>query len=288
MLFIGGMMDFAISVKNLSKRTSRLSLEDISFELPIGHSMALLGEKGSGKSTLVKALLQICNKDSGDIKLLGMMPKQAMNDVGVVLSDAEFPGGLNALIAGRICSMEYRNWDSKVFSGYLERLDIDPGCRLDRLSSEDRMKVSFACAMSHNARLLVIDEAPSEWLWMSDMVRSFIDAPGHSALISCSDAAEAEKLCDSAAMIYDGRMLFCDELEHLKGSYRLIEMDARTFSLINRKKLIGARKLDNGAKALVKAGDFNESRYSLSRPSLDQIVRYMIRDEEARNARTGL
>lgn len=281
-------MDFAVSVKNLSKRTCRFSLEDISFDLPIGRSMALLGEKGAGKSTLVKVLLQIWNKDSGDIKLLGMMPKQAMNDVGVVLSDAEFPGGLSALAAGRICSMEYRNWDSKAFSGYLERLEVDPRCRLDRLSSEGRMKVSMACALSHNVRLLVIDEASSEWPWISDMARSFLDAPGHSVLISSSDAAEAEKLCDSAAMIYEGRMLFCDELEHLKESYRLIEMDARTFSLMNRKKLIGARKLDNGAKALVRAGDFKESRYSLSRPSLEQIIRYMIRSEEARNARTGL
>ena len=65
------MVDFAIDLKNVTKKYDGFMLNNVSFTLPRGCIMGLIGANGAGKITILKLMLGIIKTDSGDIKLLG-------------------------------------------------------------------------------------------------------------------------------------------------------------------------------------------------------------------------
>ena len=76
----------AIEVKNLTKKYKGFSLENLSFTLPGGCIMGLIGENGAGKSTAIKSILGIVRPDSGNIRIFGKEPEADIkNAIGVVL-----------------------------------------------------------------------------------------------------------------------------------------------------------------------------------------------------------
>ena len=86
----------AIEIKNLSKKYKGFALDDISFSLPSGCILGLIGENGAGKGTTIKAILDMIKPDSGEINVLGQkMSADLKNDIGVVLDEVGLPETIN-------------------------------------------------------------------------------------------------------------------------------------------------------------------------------------------------
>ena len=105
----------AIEVTNLTKRYSDFTLDKISFTLPMGCIMGLIGENGAGKSTTIKLLLDAITRDDGEIFILGKNNKDnfkaTKEDIGVVLDEAHFPESINPKQVNSIMKNTYKNWD---------------------------------------------------------------------------------------------------------------------------------------------------------------------------------
>ena len=157
-------MEYAMELRNLRKEYKQFTLDNISLSLPMGSIMGFIGENGAGKSTTIKAMLGLIRPDGGSIRLLGKDPttsRAVMEQVGMVLDAGFFPPEMNPKQLGKSLSSIYKHWDASAFAHYLQRFDIDPGKKVKELSRGMVMKLSLAVALSHGAKLLVLDEATS-------------------------------------------------------------------------------------------------------------------------------
>ena len=64
-------MDNVLEVRNLSKKYRGFTLDKVSFTLPAGCILGLVGENGAGKSTTIRLLLRMIRKDGGEVRILG-------------------------------------------------------------------------------------------------------------------------------------------------------------------------------------------------------------------------
>ncbi|MGM9606654.1 MAG: ATP-binding cassette domain-containing protein [Oscillospiraceae bacterium] len=156
-------MNYTIEIKNLTKRFSGFTLEDVSLAVPGGSIMGLIGENGAGKSTTIKCLLGLLRPDSGSISVLGGDPSEAAvrEWIGVVLDECPFHGGLTAQQVGKIMAREYKTWHPELYEDYLKKFDLPKNLFLKDFSKGMKMKLSIAAALAHHPRLLVLDEPSS-------------------------------------------------------------------------------------------------------------------------------
>ena len=228
----------ALEIKNLTKRFKDFTLSDLSLTLPGGCIMGLVGENGAGKSTTIKLILDIIKKDGGTITVLGRDNKNQAHlikdEIGVVFDEAAFPLCMNAAQIGKVLSMTFANWDSAMYSGLLKKFGLPLDKEFKAFSRGMKMKLSIAAALSHNAKLLLLDE-PTGGLdpvvrdEIVDILFNFARDDEHSILISSHIVSDLEKLCDYIAFLHNGELLLCDEKDKLLSDYALVRCTHEQF-----------------------------------------------------------
>lgn len=92
-------MENMLKIENVCKNYPSFSLNHINFQVPAGCIMGFIGENGAGKSTTIKLILDLIQKDSGMIEVLGQDSTKISRDmkehIGVVLDEANFSQELN-------------------------------------------------------------------------------------------------------------------------------------------------------------------------------------------------
>ena len=127
----------AIEIRNLTKRFDDFILDDISFDLPKGCILGLIGENGAGKSTTIRLIMDAVRRDAGSVEVMGIDNRSPQfsalkEDIGVVLDEANFPSVLNVKDVGRIMKNTYRSWNEQKFAEYIRKFNL-PEKRLSRI-----------------------------------------------------------------------------------------------------------------------------------------------------------
>ncbi len=251
-------MQNAIEIKSLTKHYKDFSLEDISLTLPSGCIVGLVGENGAGKSTTIKAILNMINKDGGTIKLLGHdYTECSMEDIGVVMDECCFPECFNAKEINNIFKNIYKNWNENDFLCLVKKFNLPENKKIKAFSRGMKMKISIAAALSHNAKLLILDE-PTGGLdpvvrdEILDIFYDFTRDENHSILISSHIVSDLEKLCDYIAFLSSGRLLLFEEKDELLSSYCRIQTDEEALNKINPHDILGIQRSKYGIEAVVK------------------------------------
>ena len=251
----------ALEIKNLCKSYGGFSLDNLSLTLPCGCIMGLIGENGAGKSTTIRLILDMISKDSGSITVLGRDNKDnfclTKEDIGVVLDEVGISECLTAKQVGKIMKGIFRNWDEGAYEGYLKKLSVPDNKRFKEFSRGMKMKLGIAVALSHNARLLILDEATSGLDPVArdeviDMLNEFTRDENHSVLISSHIVSDLEKICDYIAFLHKGSLLLCEEKDRLKEDYGIIRCTADELYGIEPSAVIGKRESAYGIEAIVK------------------------------------
>ena len=221
----------AIEINHLTKQFDKFTLNDISFSLPRGTVMGLIGENGAGKSTTIKLLLGLLHADSGSLSMLGLSPAKNELEIkrrlGVVSEVTAHPLTYRVRDTGRVLSTAYPAWDDAAFLHYLKLFDVDPAKKCKDLSKGMRMKLSIACALCHGAELLILDE-PTSGLdplvrdEVLDILRDFMQDDQHSILLSSHITSDLEKIADYITFLHKGRVLFSKSLLDLQESYGVL------------------------------------------------------------------
>ncbi|MDE5605559.1 MAG: ABC transporter ATP-binding protein [Eubacterium sp.] len=275
----------AIEVKNLSKHYKGFTLENISFTLPSGCIMGLVGENGAGKSTTIKLLLDMIQKSRGEIKLFGKpINKYTLEDIGVVIEEDGMPGIFNAREINSIFDNIYLQWNSEIFFELLDKFNLPVNKKIKKFSKGMKMKLNIAIALSHDAKLLILDEATSgldpvvrdEIL---DIFNEFTRDENHSILISSHIVSDLEKVCDYIAFMHNGRLILCEEKDELLNNYSIIQCDESTINEIDKADILSIRKSNYAVKAVIKSSAVTDNM--ISAPiSLEDLFVYMIRGQE--------
>ena len=218
-------MTNAIELNHISKSFGEFSLKDVTLAVPAGTICGLVGENGAGKSTLIRILMGALRPDSGTAAALGVdvsAPEflNAKEDIGVVLDEGCFPETLTAPQVGRVMAATYRRWEQDTFDAYCRRFALPEKTAFKDYSRGMKMKLTIAVALSHQAQLLVLDEAtagldPIVRDEILELFNEFTRDETHSVLISSHILSDLEKLCDYIAFLHQGRLLFCEEKDAL-------------------------------------------------------------------------
>ena len=224
-----------LEIRNLTKSYPGFMLDNLNLILPSGCIMGLIGENGAGKSTTIKLVLDMIHKDSGSITLFGKDNgddiKLTKEDIGVVMDEVGIPECLTVKQVGNIMKHTFQNWDEAEYACLVQKLALPEKKQFKEFSRGMKMKLGIAIALSHNAKLLILDEATSglDPVVRDEVVEMFSDFTrdeSHSILISSHIVSDLEKLCDYIAFLHKGKLLLCEEKDQLLAEYGLIHCTA--------------------------------------------------------------
>lgn len=275
----------AIEVKNLTKKYKGFSLNGLSFELPSGCVMGLIGENGAGKSTAIKSILGIVRPDSGDIKLFGKEPSAALkNDIGVVLDEVGIPDSFNAKDINSVMKSTFTNWSCDTFWNYIKKFNLPDKKNFKSFSKGMKMKMGIAIALSHDAKLLILDEPTSglDPLIRDEIIEIFTDFTrdeNHSILISSHIISDLEKLCDYIAFIHNGKLMLCEEKDRLLEQYGFISTTEEALAELDSSAVIGKKSTKWGVEAMI---DRNKipTAFEVQPVTIEELFIFMVKEEK--------
>ena len=221
----------ALEIRNLTRHFGDFTLDRLNLTLPGGCILGLIGENGAGKSTTIRLILGMLRPDGGTITILGRdnrdNPALTKQDIGVVLDEVGIPECMTPKQVGIVMADVFTRWDAKTYEGLLERFSLPENKKFREFSRGMKMKLGLAVALSHEAKLLILDEATSG---LDPVVRDevvsilseFTRDESHSILISSHIVSDLEKLCDYVAFLHRGKLLLCEEKDMLLSEYGIL------------------------------------------------------------------
>ncbi|NBI86178.1 ABC transporter ATP-binding protein [Lachnospiraceae bacterium] len=283
-------MDNILEVKNLTKKYADFTLDHVSFSIPKGTIMGLIGENGAGKSTTIRAILDLIHKDDGTVTFWGQKlssTKQLKEDIGVVFDDINFYETLTAAKVGKISQTAYKQWDERLYRGYLNRFLLPADKEIKTFSKGMKMKLCIAVALSHKPKLLVLDEATSglDPVMRDDILDiflEFVQDEGHSIMISSHITTDLEKVADNITFIYHGKVLFCKAKDELLYQYGIVRCGAAVFDEIDKSEILAYRKEDYQWNVLVADKQKARRRYKntvVDDATIDDILLLYVKGE---------
>ena len=279
----------AIEIKGLEKHYDGFQLGSFDLTLPSGCIMGLVGENGAGKSTTIKLIMNAIGRDAGEISVLGTDNRSAgfwdvKEDIGVVLDEAYFPEVMSARNVGKVMALTYKNWDAAAFEGYLKKFSLAPDKIFKDYSRGMRMKLAIAAALSHGAKLLILDEATSGLDPMArdellDIFNDFTRDENCSILLSSHIVSDLEKICDYIAFLHKGRLVLCEEKDRLLEEYALIRLTEERLRELPEESIISRRASSYGTEALVLRGGI-PAAIPTEHTSLEDIILFLAKGDE--------
>ncbi len=249
-----------LEIKNLSKQFKDFELKDISFELKKGYIMGFIGPNGSGKTTIIKLILNLLNKNSGEIKVFGkdnVTDEIVIKDnIGFVFEENHYYEHLTVKKMKDIVAPFYSKWSDEDFNKYLSRFNLDENKKIGNLSKGNKIKFALAIALSHNAELLILDEPTSglDPLFRNefcDILREFIQDENKAVLFSTHITSDLENVADYVTYINRGELIFSEEKDTLLQKYCIIKGDKSLLEEV-KDKLISYKENPYGFEGLTK------------------------------------
>ena len=254
-------MKNALEVSHLTKDYGSFKLDDVSFTVPGGTIMGLIGENGAGKSTTIKCILNLIRRDGGEIQVLGLdnlRDEQAVKaQVGVVLDETTFHDGLTAPQVGKILSKLYPGWDAVLYRRYLDKFGLAGKKPVKTFSKGMKMKLSLAAAFAARPKLLILDEATSG---LDPVVRDeildefldFIQDEEHAILLSSHITSDLEKVADYVTYLHRGKVAVSGAKDELLDTYGRLVCARADLAQVDPALLVGVRTGQFGCEALVR------------------------------------
>ncbi|MGN1033668.1 MAG: ABC transporter ATP-binding protein [Intestinibacter sp.] len=280
-----------LELVNVSKKLGEFELDNISFSLPKGYIMGLVGQNGSGKTSIINMILGLYKIEKGHILVDGMdiieYEKEVKDRIGFVLCDNLFYPYLSLLKNADLYGKYYSKYSKEEFVDYCERFELDVNKKLSKFSTGEKLKFQFAFALSHKPKLLLLDEPvgnfdPEFRKEFLSILSEFIEDGEHSILISTNTTMELEAMADYITMIKQGKIIFSMEKEAMCEKYKLVKGEECKIDLIDEDRIIYKETGAYQTTALVLNDEFSEYDEELvvEAPSIDDVMYYIVKGDE--------
>ncbi len=276
----------ALEIRNLTKSYPGFTLDNLNLTLPGGCILGLIGENGAGKSTTIKLILDMIHKDSGTVTILGRDNGKNVElikeEIGVVLDEAGIPECLTVTQVGKVMKHTFRNWDAAEYARLTQKLGLPDKKPFRDFSRGMKMKLAIAVAMSHNSRLLILDEAtsgldPVVRDEVVEMFSEFTRDENHSVLISSHIVSDLEKLCDYVAFLHKGKLMLCEEKDRLLEEYGLLHCTAEELRQLPSEAVRYVKENPYGAEAMVRRSAVPDGLH-VSPISIEEMFVFMVKE----------
>jgi len=284
-------MENVLEIKNLSKKYENFALKNINLELQKGTIMGIIGENGAGKSTTIKAILNIITKDQGEIKIFGKdyqaNEKEIKEQIGVVLDDSFLSEYLNPTDINKIMKNFYQNWDEDLYFSYIEKFKLPKNKIAKEFSSGMKMKLKIATAISHHPKLLILDE-PTSGLdpiarnEILEIFQDFIQDEENSIFLSSHITTDLEHIADYITFINEGEIVLSKTRDELMDDYGIVKCTQEEFEKIGKKDFIKYKKNRYEYDILVENKNEFKKKYEMEiidKPTIEDIMLIYIKGE---------
>lgn len=271
-----------LEVTNLSKSFDSFQLHNISFTLPKGYIMGLIGPNGSGKTTTIKLILNMLKRTGGTVKVMGLdniaEEQKVKSELGVVFDTNYFSDDWKVSQVEKSISVFYPNWDSQKFADMLRKFHIAPTKKVKELSKGMQMKLMLACAFSYDAKLLILDEPTSGLDPVSrdellKILSEYIEDGEHSVLFSTHITGDLERAADYITYISYGELYFTGSKDDFVDMFRIVKGGIEELSDDLKNKAAGIRTFPTGFEALMKTEDISGfPNLTVDPATIDEIV----------------
>lgn len=287
-----GIVMNALEIKNISKTYKSFKLDDVSFVLPSGHIMGLIGENGAGKSTIINCILDILEKDSGSIAVLGQKNDKnnvsLKENIGVVLEASDVYDNYTVKQVENIMKDVYKQWNHEVYDYYIQKFALSLNKMIKDFSRGMKMKMAITIALSHQPKLLILDEATSgldpimrdEIL---DVFMEFVQDENHAILLSSHISSDLEKIADYITFIHEGKLILSTSKDELIYEYGLMKCRNNEFDMIDKEDIIRYRIKTYEVEILVKDREKMAKKYPnciVDPTKLDDIMMLYVKGEQ--------
>lgn len=282
----------ALEVKDLTKKYKDFALDNVSFAVPRGSIVGLIGENGAGKSTILNAITGVIKKDEGIISVLGREGEDIDNGIrekiGVVFDGSHFPKNLTAAQINTVLKNIYTSWDEKTYFQLLDKMNLPLNKKVQQLSKGMKMKLSIAVTLSHQSDLLILDEVtsgldPIVRDDILDLFLEFVQDENHSILVSSHITSDLEKVADYIVFVHKGKVVFSKSKDELIYKYGIIKCGAALFETIDKKDMIAYRKQDYEWQVLTSNKEAAQRKYPkavVDGATIDEIMLLYIKGEK--------
>ena len=251
----------AIELNSVTKRYDGFTLDSVSLTVPKGSIMGFIGQNGAGKTTTMRSLLNITKIDSGDF------------------DDMFTPKDMAKIFSGL-----YPQWEDKTYSDYLERFELPYKKKIGKFSKGMKMKLQIACALSHNAKLLIMDEATSG---LDPVVRDeilhifmeYMQTGERTILMSSHITSDLEKIADCVTFIDKGSVLISGYKDEVLDNHGIIKCSNDDVKLIDPSDIVSVRTNSFGAEVMIHNRQSAAYRYKnmmIDPASLEDIMLYYV------------
>lgn len=280
-----------LKITDLKKSYGSFQLR-CSLEVPAGCVTGFIGANGAGKSTTFKAVLGLIKADGGSIELFGkdisQMTKADKENMGVVLSNSGFNSYLTLRDLIPVLSGMYSQFDKAMFLEYCRRYELPMNKKLKEFSTGMQAKVKILTAISHQAKLLLLDEPTTglDVLAREDllqMLREYMEEnQDRTILISSHISTDLEGLCDDIYMIHKGKLVLHEDTDVLLGEYGVLKVTKEQYEALEKRYLLRIKKETYGYECLTDQKRFyleNYPGYTIENGSVDEVITMMVRGE---------
>lgn len=210
--------DILFAARQVSGKHKRrgFRLSDVSFELPRGYIMGVIGKNGAGKTTFFDYIMSARKRYTGEFLLDGKEIHEdhvrSLDEIGFISEANEFldirTAGQNADLLGPF----YSRFDRELFGRALEGCKLSAKKNVGRMSRGEKMKFQLAFAVAHRPKLYLLDEATAgmDPVFRVDFYRllhELIEREDCSVILSTHIEEEIEKQLDYVGLLEDGRFV---------------------------------------------------------------------------------
>lgn len=282
----------AIEISGLTKKYDGFTLDNISFNVPKGSIMGFIGQNGAGKTTTIRALLNITKCDSGSIKMLGLdhirNEYEIKEHIAAVFDEIPFHESFNAIQVGRMFKGLYAGWDEQKYYEYLDRFSLPRKKKIAKFSKGMKMKLQISAALSHGAKLLIMDEAttgldPVVRNEILDIFREYLQDEENSILMSSHITSDLDKIADCVTFIDKGKLLLTGYKDEILESHGLLKCTKEDFKEIAPEDYVSARITDFGVEAMVADKNTAKRKYSgalIEKTNLEEIMLFYVNKDK--------
>ncbi len=261
-------MTNALTISGLTKTYPDFTLDNVSFAVPSGSIVGLIGENGAGKSTTINAALGLIQKEAGQVSILG---KEKIDDdtkerIGVVFDGSNYPEILSPKKINRIMKNIYRSWNEQIYFRLLKQFSLPLDKQVKQFSKGMKMKLAISAAFSHQSNLLILDEATSSLDPVMrddilDMLLEFVQEEERSILVSSHITSDLEKIADYIVFIHKGKVVFSKPKDALMEQYGMIKCGTAQFEALDKADITAYRKMDYEWQVLITNREKMERKY---------------------------
>ena len=286
-----GGLDMLAELTEVRKQYGNFKL-NCTMQLEEGRITGLIGKNGAGKSTAFKAILGLIHVDGGTVRVMGQdgesLTSEQKEEIGVVLSDSTFSGYLTVQQISHIMEKMYRRFDRQKFLEKCRQLSIPLDKKLKEFSTGMRVKLKVLLALSHEAKMLILDE-PTAGLdvvardRILDLLREYMEQEGRGILISSHISSDLEGLCDDLYMIHEGKIILHEDMDVLLDQYGLLKVEEKEFTDLDKRGIFRVAKESWGYSCLTNEKQFYMENYPglvVERGSVDEIIAMISKGEK--------